>query len=185
MTSQIQPFTQTIRSASPSDYERCTALDHSVSADQVWQMSVTELDGAQTVTFQPARLPRSTKVLYPRTGDTLYNSWNGHACFLVAEWEEDVVAYVNIRYEQTIEAAWIADLVVDRAFRLKGMGTALLRAAREWALAQQVRRLIVETQTKNFPAISFLQKRGLTLCGYNDLYYPNQDIALFFGQTLR
>jgi len=185
MSSQLQPYTQTIRSASPSDYERCVVLDHSVSAEQVWQMSVAEVDGAQTVTFRPARLPRSTKVLYPRTGDALYHSWNGHGCFLVAEWEEEVVAYVNIRYEATLEAAWIADLVVDRAFRLKGIGTALLRASRDWALAQQVRRLIVETQTKNFPAISFLQKRGMTLCGYNDLYYPNQDIALFFGQTLR
>ncbi len=185
MSSQLQPFTQTIRSATPADYERCVVLDHSVSTEQVWQMSLEEVDGAQTVTFRPARLPRSTKLLYPRSGDTLLDSWNGHACFLVAEWEQEVVGYVNVRYENTLEAAWIADLVVDRAFRLKGIGRALLRASREWALNQQVRRLIVETQTKNFPAISFLQKRGLALCGYNDLYYPNQDIALFFGQTLR
>ena len=183
--SQLGQVTQTIRAGNPADYERCLVLDHTVSTEQVWQMSVEVIEGAHTVTFRPARLPRSTKVLYPRTGDTLYASWNGHASFLVAEWETEVVGYINVRYETTLEAAWIADLVVDRAYRLKGIGTALYRAAREWAIGQDVRRIIVETQTKNFPAISFLQKRGLTLCGYNDLYYPNQDIALFFGQTLR
>ncbi len=185
MSSQLQPFTQTIRSATPSDYQRCLVLDHTISAETVWQMSFDDTDGALGVHFRPARLPRSTKVLYPRGGDMLLDSWKLHALFLVAEWEQEVAGYVNVRYEPSQEAAWIADLVVDRAVRRKGIGTALLRAAREWALEQQLRRLIVETQTKNFPAISFLQRHGLRLCGYNDLYYPNQDIAVFFGQTLR
>jgi GNAT superfamily N-acetyltransferase len=94
------------------------------------------------------------------------------------------VGYVNIREERAQESAWVADLAVDRGVRMQGIGTALLRAARQWALERNLRRLIVETQTKNHPAISFLQKRGLVFSGYNDLYYPNQDIALFFGQSL-
>jgi GNAT superfamily N-acetyltransferase len=183
--SALQPFTQTIRAVTPSDYERCLLLDHSISTEHVWQMAMEEGDGAFSVLFRPARLPRSTKVLYPRSGDTLMDSWNGHMCFLVAEWEQEVVGYVNVQEEATQETAWVADLVVDRAFRLKGIGTALLRASREWAIERRFRRLVVETQTKNYPGISFLKKRGLQLCGYNDLYYPNQDIALFFGQTLR
>jgi GNAT superfamily N-acetyltransferase len=183
--SALRPSTQTIRSATPADYEMCLLLDHSVSTETVWQMSLEDSDGAQTITFRPARLPRSTRVLYPRSSDTLLESWNRHSSFLVAEYDQEVIGYVNAREEASLEAAWIADLVVDRAFRLKGIGTALLRAAREWALEHKLRRLIVETHTKNHPAISFLQKRGLILCGYNDLYFPNQDIAIFFGQTLR
>jgi len=74
---------------------------------------------------------------------------------------------------------------VNSSHRLRGIGSALLNAARRWAIDRNLRRLIVETQTKNYPSIRFLQKRGLTFCGCNDLYYPNQDIAIFFGQTLR
>ena len=185
MSSSLRPFTQTIRSATPADYELCLLLDHSVSTEVVWQMSLEEEDGAQLIAFRPARLPRSTKVLYPRSSETLVESWNSHNTFRVAEWEGEIVGYVNVREDAGLEAAWVADLVVDRAARLKGIGTALLRAAREWALEHRLRRLIVETHTKNHPAISFLQKRGLILCGYNDLYFPNQDIAVFFGQTLR
>ncbi len=168
----------------PSDYDICLTLDHSASTDFVWQMVKEELDGALQVAFRPARLPRSMKVLYPRAGDVLIQSWQQHAAFLVTQWGPDVVGYLNLREEPAQEAAWVADLVIDRGFRMRGLGTALLRAARQWAVERRLRRLIVETQTKNYPAIRFLQKRGLVLAGYNDLYYPNQDIAVFFGQTL-
>ncbi len=175
----------TIRSAMPSDYEACLTLDHSCSTEFVWQVSLDESEGALQVAFRPARLPRSMKVLYPRNGEALIQSWQLHACFLVAVREEQVLGYVNVREETSQETAWVADLTVDRPYRLQGIGTALLRAARQWAIERHLRRLIVETQTKNYPAIRFLQKRGLVFCGYNDLYYPNQDIAIFFGQTLR
>lgn len=179
------PVTMTIRSAMPSDYELCMVLDHSVSTEHVWQMVVEENDDSQQVTFRPARLPRSTKVLYPRSGETLLQSWRLHSAFLVAEWEHMVVGYANIREETSQETAWVADLAVNGSHRLRGIGSALLNAARRWAVDRNLRRMIVETQTKNYPSIRFLEKRGLTFCGYNDLYYPNQDIAIFFGQTLR
>jgi GNAT superfamily N-acetyltransferase len=184
--STIEPSnTLVIRSAMPSDYESALRLDHTDSTDFVWQMAYDTLESTINVAFRPERLPRSMKVLYPRSGDALLRSWQLHNCFLVAEWDEMLVGYVNVREEVAQETAWVADLVVDRATRLRGIGTALLRAARDWALESKLRRLIVETQTKNYPAIRFLQKRGLVFCGYNDLFYPNQDIAVFFGQMLR
>ena len=42
-----------------------------------------------------------------------------------------------------------------------------------------------ETQTKNYPAICFYRKHRFVFCGFNDRYYTNQDIALFFAQSLR
>lgn len=183
---EIKPTTTlTFKSATPANYEQCMALDHSTSAEFVWQMVLDEGDGSTNLTFRPARLPRSMKVQYPRDEEALLQSWRLHAAFLVAQWEDQVVGYVNIRHEHAQETAWIADLIVDRPYRLRHVGTGLLNAAREWALNHNLRRLIVEVQTKNYPGITFLRKRGLRLCGYNDLYYPNQDIAVFFGETLR
>lgn len=185
MMENVGPVMLTIRSVMPSDYELCMALDHTVSTETVWQMMLEDSDGALQATFRTARLPRSMKVLYPRAGETLLNSWRLHAGFLIAEWEHIVVGYVNIHEQTAQETAWIADLAVNSSHRLRGIGTALLDGARRWAVEHGLRRLIAETQTKNYPAIKFLNKRGLTFCGYNDLYYPNQDIAVFFGQTLR
>jgi ribosomal protein S18 acetylase RimI-like enzyme len=177
-----------IRPAINADLELCLALDHTCSTEYVWQMAVEERDGALGITFRTARLPRSMKVLYPRSGESLQHSWVRHDCFLVAQIGDEspqIVGYLNMWVHAAQEAGWIADLAVDSPYRMKGIGTRLLHAARTWAHERALRRLIVETQTKNYPAIRFLRRRGLTFCGYSDLYYPNQDIAVFFGQSLR
>jgi hypothetical protein len=59
----------------------------------------------------------------------------------------------------------------------------MLQATVLWARKEKLRRLLVAVQTKNYPAIQFFIKSGFAFCGYNDRYYPNRDIALFF--TLR
>ena len=80
--------------------------------------------------------------------------------------------------------AWVSNLAVDVANRKQGIAASLLSRAQDLAHEREYQRLIVETTTKNFPAITFLQKSNLVFCGYNDLYYANHDIALFFGQNL-
>jgi hypothetical protein len=49
----------------------------------------------------------------------------------------------------------------------------------EWGENHACRRIVLEMQPKNYPAIHMAQKMGFDLCGYNDLYYTNHDIALF------
>ena len=39
-------------------------------------------------------------------------------------------------------------------------------------------------QSKNYPAIQFLQKHGFKFCGYNERYYRSRDIALYFVRGL-
>jgi GNAT superfamily N-acetyltransferase len=79
---------------------------------------------------------------------------------------------------------WIRNLIVHRNSRRQGVATALLRAARYWALDNELNKIMLDTQTKNFPAIRFAQKQGFAYCGYNDRYYSNGDIAVFFSLTL-
>jgi RimJ/RimL family protein N-acetyltransferase len=40
-------------------------------------------------------------------------------------------------------------------------------------------------QSKNVPAIRLAQKSGFEFCGYNDQYYLNKDVALFFAKVLK
>jgi RimJ/RimL family protein N-acetyltransferase len=47
------------------------------------------------------------------------------------------------------------------------------------------RRIVLEMQPKNYAAIHLAQKLGFDLCGYNDRYYANHDIALFFAKGVR
>jgi len=86
--------------------------------------------------------------------------------------------------EQRSSGAWISDLVVVPRWRRQGVGRALLAAAQRWAAEQGHRRLFVEMQSKNYPAIRLALQLGYEFCGYNDHYYSTQDIALFFVRAL-
>ena len=174
-----------VRPAELRDLESCSALNHSYTTDRVWQMDARGKNDSLTITFRVVRLPRETRVDYPLQGERMLAGWQRRDVFLVAEKDERICGYVALTAHTEHGIAWIGDLVVDRPWRRRGIGTALLRAAARWGRDHNLVRLVAEMQTKNYPATQFYQSRGLTFCGYNDHYWPNQDIALFFGESLR
>jgi len=180
MMAQIQ-----VRPAGSADLPSLAALDPGYSTDYVWQMEARDESGQMLITFRPVRLPRPMRVMFPRDPQRLAEEWNRRVCFLVAEEDGHLKGYLNLTLAPTPEIGWISDYVVERRFRRSGIGSVLLTAAAHWAQQNNLKRLIIETQSKNYPAIRFAQKHGLAFCGYNDRYYPNQDVALFFGMVLK
>lgn len=174
-----------IRPARPRDLEVCGALDHSYTTDSVWQVEEREEIGVLTVAFRVASLPREMRVNYPRQGEELLAGWRRRDGFLVAEEGGHIYGYVALTAQAEHGIAWVGDLVVDRPWRRRGIGTALLQSAAQWGRDNDLGWLVLEVQTKNYPAIRFCRSRGLTFCGYNDHYWPSRDIALFFGESLR
>src|SRR5690554_8203601 len=120
MMEDAKPVTMTIRSAMPSDYELCMAIDHTISTEQVWQMMIDDSEDCVRITFRPVRLPRSTKVLYPRSGEELLQSWRLHAAFLVAEAAPMVVGYANVREVTALWAPRVADHLGHSSYRRPG-----------------------------------------------------------------
>lgn len=177
--------TVNIRPAVSSDLPLLLQIDPGYTTECVWQMSSSDEDGQVSVTFRNVRLPRSMRVTFPRPLDALVEDWPRRACYLVAETENSPKGFLTVTLGSAPGTGWIADFAVERRVRRQGYGSALLVAARQWARANGLQRLVIETQSKNHPAISFCEKHGFAFCGYNDRYYPNQDIALFFGLTLR
>ncbi len=174
-----------IRPGEPKDLAPCGALDHSGTTGRVWQMENRVENGAQTILFRAVRLPREIKVDYPRQGRDLLAGWRRRDGFLVSEMEEEVCGYVALTAQPEHGLAWVGDLVVQRSRRRRGVGTTLLKAAAHWGRQRGLTRLMVEVQTKNYPAIKFCQACGLTFSGYNDHYWPSEDIAVFFAGRLR
>jgi GNAT superfamily N-acetyltransferase len=81
--------------------------------------------------------------------------------------------------------AWITDIVVAPHFRRQGVAMALILAAQSWAVDRKDNRAFLEMPLKNAPMVNLARKLGYEFCGYNDLYYETQDIALFFGRSIR
>jgi ribosomal protein S18 acetylase RimI-like enzyme len=174
-----------IRSAVATDLPSLMAIDHSNSSDYVWQLDVRNESNQVTANFREIRLPRSVTVTYPRNPSALADEWTKRDAFLVALKEEIPVGYICAMEEHVSAVTRITDIVVAEEVRRRGAGSDLLTAIQAWALERSARRIVLETQSKNHPCIRLAQKFGYEFCGYNDQYYPTQDVALFFGRTLK
>jgi GNAT superfamily N-acetyltransferase len=173
-----------LRPAELTDLNACCQIKSSYVTNYVWQMQVRERNGSVDVKFDTIRLPRQMEVPYPRQPDELFPNWQCEACFWVATRDELVVGFIDALPRVGDDILWISNLVVDKSVRRQGVASALLRSARRWADDHGQRRLMLELQTKNYPALCFANKHGFTFCGYNDRYFANGDIALFFSLSI-
>jgi ribosomal protein S18 acetylase RimI-like enzyme len=167
------------------DINFCCQMNMSYTTDYVWQMRTRGDERAIDVHFDTVRLPRPMRVEYPRSSDELIEHWQQEACFLtVRNVGDEIVGFLDAQPQPWQNLLWISNLVISQNYRRQGFGTILLESANRWALEQNLSRLMLEVQTKNHPAISFAQKHGFQFCGYNERYYPNGDIALFFSRSI-
>jgi GNAT superfamily N-acetyltransferase len=174
-----------IRPTIATDLPRLMGIDHSTNSDSVWQLELRRDSGKITASFREVRLPRSTSLSYPHDPSALGDDWLRKSMMYTAMIGPDMVGYMSMLERGTASAVWITDLVVDLPRRRQGIAGALLTAAQNWAQERAHRRLILEMQSKNMPAIRLAQKFGYEFCGYNDHYYLTQDVALFFSKSLK
>jgi GNAT superfamily N-acetyltransferase len=174
-----------IRPANANDVPRLMSLDHTCLSDYVWQLELRSEAKQVSVNFHEVRLPRSVQVSYPRNPSLLADEWSKRDVVLAALKDEILVGYACAVEEHVSTVVRIVDLVVAPDVRRQGVASALLNGIQAWALERSVRRIVLETQSKNHPCIRLAQKFGYEFCGYNDQYYPTQDVALFFGRALK
>ena len=174
-----------IRPANSNDFPHLIAIDHTCSSNYVWQLELRSESKRVTADFHEVRLPRAITVAYPRNPSSLVDAWTKRDVLLVALQEELPVGYISGVDDPISGSARIMDLAVALAVRRQGVASALLSGIQVWAAERGVRRIVLETQSKNHPYIRLAQKYGYEFCGYNVQYYPTQDVALFFGRALK
>jgi ribosomal protein S18 acetylase RimI-like enzyme len=175
-----------IRPTLAEDIPFLIKIDHNYISDHVWQIELenTSREIKALMNFRQVRLPRPTKVEYPKSPKALLEDWDSRSDILVARYQQKCVGYISLSLEKLPNTTWVTDLVVDEFFRRKGIGTALVLSALDWAYQFETSSLVLEMQPKNFPAIQFAIKLGFELNGFYNNYYANNDIGLFFRKAL-
>ena len=171
--------------AEVADLTACYQMVSNYTTDYVWQLQTHNSGTRIDIRFDRVRLPRPMQAEYPRTRDELLEHWEQNGCFLVVrDMRDTVLGYLDAEPQPWQNLLWIRNLVVDKPYRRKGAGTALIRAAKRWAEQHLLLRVMLELQTKNYPAIALAQKHGFEFCGFNEKYYTNGDITLYFHNNL-
>lgn len=166
------------------DLTACLMLDGSYETDHVWQV-VQQQEGDDVVArFREVQLPRVTRVRYPSWNEALLAHQERGDLILVAAQASEVLGYLDQETQPDQDVAWIHHLVVTPARRREGIGTALLQRGLQHARQEGLTQMMAIVQSKNYPAICFFQRHGFAFCGYNERFYRNQDIGLYFGRGL-
>ncbi|HYO88530.1 MAG TPA: GNAT family N-acetyltransferase [Candidatus Limnocylindrales bacterium] len=176
-----------IRDGAEDDIPACLALDSRFETTAVLQVYLhgRESHGWE-LSLQRERLPRPVELNSTVQRAPLRAALDQGGCFLVAErTAETIVGCLVMSVDDTNSFALIRTLVVGADSRRRKIATRLIAAAGVWAREHHCNRLMAELQTKNAPAISFLESLGFQFCGFNDRYFSDENVALFFCLPLK
>lgn len=174
-----------IRPAISSDIPLLMNIDHGCQTTHVWQMDWNNEPGQIAVAFREIRLPRVVRLEYPRVVSSMPDTWTEKNLFLVASMGETLVGYLTLQEDLDSKTAHVIDLVVTEKLRRQGVASGLLLASQEWCRQRKLKRLMIAVQAKNHAGINLTRKLGFDFCGFNDQYFQNHDIAIFFTLILK
>lgn len=110
--------------------------------------------------------------------DSLYQDhWENAEAYGVVGDAGELMACVEVCPEEWSNRLMVTELWVCDALRGKGIGKQLMDKAKEVALRQNRRAIILETQSCNADAIGFYLHQGFELIGFDTCCYTNNDIG--------
>ncbi|HEY4689088.1 MAG TPA: GNAT family N-acetyltransferase [Anaerolineae bacterium] len=172
-----------IRPLTPADVPRLDQIDANFESNRfldvlksidglsaTWQLIERPLDPPFISTDYSVHLHEHAQIIERlRAGDGLQ---------LIVEDGARVAAFVDVERQGWRNAAFVWNILIDRDYRRHGLGTQLTQRIVDWARGAELRGIVCETQTNNWAACNFYRTFGFQLCGIDDHFYSNEDIAL-------
>ena len=110
--------------------------------------------------------------------DSLYQDhWEKAEAYGVLGSDGALLACIEVCPEEWSNRLMVTELWVSETLRRQGIGRKLMDKAKEIALCQNRRAIILETQSCNTGAIAFYLHEGFELIGFDTCCYTNNDIG--------
>jgi len=174
-----------VRKAVIPDIAVIAKFNHALKTSHVWQMQQSQMENGVLTRFVETALPREMRIGYPQSPELLESRWGDLSCVYIGCIDHAPVGYITINTYFSSHVAWIKDLVVEEIWRRKGIASRLMDTAISWAQERCVDKMTLEMSSKNYPTICLAEKLNFEYSGFNDNYFKNEDIAIFFTRNLR
>ena len=174
-----------IGAATIEEYPQIAAMDLSFESDYVWKTQMLEgLDSFES-SFQRIRLPKTIHVSFQAYSPASLEALIRQREILSVRYEEKVIGYLRLEQDETVNRMILKTGGITPGYRNKGIGTVLLDRVTEIASHNHLRSIVCMIQAKNDPAIRFLLSRGFVFSGYQEFFFRNMEIGLFFSKNVR
>lgn len=149
------------------------------TATEIYEVTVARSGDDFTVTLQ--KKPLAQPVVHAPEQfdfpDRLYaEHWEGACAYGIVQ-DGDLAAVIETCPEEWSNRLRVTELWVAPACQKRGVGHALMELAKQRAVREKRRALILETQSCNVNAVEFYLHEGFTLIGFDACCYSNNDLA--------
>jgi len=111
-----------------------------------------------------------------RLEEEIFEQYKKGSGVYIAELDGKEAAIMVIQAMDWNNTLIIHDLYVEPQYQKHGTGRRLIDTAKQRAVELDVRAIVLETQTSNYPAIQFYLKNGFEIVGFNAISYSNDDV---------
>jgi ribosomal protein S18 acetylase RimI-like enzyme len=163
-----------------SDRRAIEALDTGFETDVIFEL-VTQRRSIELVERQ-LELPITKRY---SIGE-VFAPWARWESGWVAE-EGGVCGFAAVEHEAWHQRLILWFLYIDRGFRQRGLGRALLERVEAYGRAAGASHVWLETSNVNVPGVRAYQHLGYSLCGADALYYGSYmpgESAIYLAKTL-
>ena len=160
---------------------RSTPIPLVTKSDSYYDFDIKPLDD-KGCTITLTKKPSEKEIIhtpeeydYP---DSLYQDhWEKAEAYGVVGAGGEMLACIEVCPEEWSNRLMVTELWVSEGLRRKGVGKRLMDKAKEIAVNQKRRAVILETQSCNTKAIAFYLSQGFELIGFDTCCYTNNDIG--------
>ena len=174
-----------IGAAAIEELPQIAQMDLSFESDYVWKTQTLEGFDSFESSFQRIRLPKTIRVSFQAYSTSNLETLIQRREILAVRYEEKVIGYARLEQDETVNRLVVKSGGIMPEYRNKGVGSVLLDRICEIAHYNRIRSLVCMVQAKNDPAIRFLMARGFVFCGYQEFFFRNMEIGLFFSKNIR
>ena len=167
--------------ALPKEQWKGTVIPLATRSGSYYDFEIMPLN-SEGCTVSIVRKPAEKEILHTpeeyNFPDSLYQDhWEGAEAYGVVNEAGEMTACVEVCPEEWSNRLIVTELWVSGALRGKGIGKRLMDKAKEVAVSQKRRAIILETQSCNTNAIGFYLHQGFELIGFDTCCYTNNDIG--------
>ena len=167
--------------ALPKEQWKGTPIPMATRNDSYYDFEISPLDH-DGCTISIVRKPAEQDIVHTPEEydfpDGLYQDhWEKAEAYGVVGAGGEMLACIEVCPEEWSNRLMVTELWVSEGLRRKGIGKRLMDKAKEIAVNQKRRAVILETQSCNTKAIAFYLSQGFELIGFDTCCYTNNDIG--------
>ncbi|MBQ6722088.1 MAG: GNAT family N-acetyltransferase [Clostridia bacterium] len=165
----------------PKDQWKGTVIPMTTRSGSYYDLELSALT-CEGCTVTIVRKPAEKEIVhtpeeYDFPGSLYQDHWENAEAYGVVSDTGEMLACIEVCPEEWSNRLMVTELWVSEALRGKGIGKRLMDQAKEVAVRQKRRAIILETQSCNTNAIGFYLRQGFELIGFDTCCYTNNDIG--------